>query len=107
LKSFPKHGQFSPDGHWQAYFSYDTGRPEVYVVPFPGPGRKYQISRSGGWASRWAGKNQLFFLTTGNQLMKADLILTPQNSAVESDGFAISPTARVSKLSAYPSQNAE
>jgi Tol biopolymer transport system component len=29
-------GNFSPDGHWLAYFSYETGQPEVYVVPFPG-----------------------------------------------------------------------
>jgi hypothetical protein len=37
-------GNFSPDGHWLAYFSDETGQPEVYVVPFPGPGGKYQIS---------------------------------------------------------------
>lgn len=36
-------GNFSPDGHWLAYFSDETGQPEVYVVPFPGPGGKYQI----------------------------------------------------------------
>jgi Tol biopolymer transport system component len=76
-------GQFSPDGHWLAYFSYESGRPEVYVVPFPGPGGKYQISRTGGWANRWSGKNQLFFLTTGNQLMEADLSLTPQSLQVK------------------------
>ena len=71
-------GNFSPDGHWLAYFSYESGRPEVYVVPFPGPGGKYQISRAGGWNLRWGGKNQLYFLTTGNQLIEADLNLTPQ-----------------------------
>jgi Tol biopolymer transport system component len=36
-------GNFSPDGHWLAYFSDETGQPEVYVVPFPGRGGKYQI----------------------------------------------------------------
>jgi len=75
-------GSFSPDGHWLAYFSYETGRPEVYVVPFPGPGGKYQISHAGGWLVRWSKKNQLFFLTTGNQLMEADLSLTPQSLQV-------------------------
>jgi len=29
-------GRFSADGHWLCYFAYETGRPEVYVVPFPG-----------------------------------------------------------------------
>jgi eukaryotic-like serine/threonine-protein kinase len=76
-------GQFSPDGHWMAYFSYESGRPEVYVVPFPGPGGKYQISHTGGWNIRWAGKSQLFFLTTGNQLMEADLSLTPQSLQIK------------------------
>jgi Tol biopolymer transport system component len=38
-------GDFSPDGHWLAYFSYETGQPEVFVVPFPAPGGKYQIFR--------------------------------------------------------------
>ncbi|HET6142542.1 MAG TPA: TIR domain-containing protein, partial [Candidatus Acidoferrales bacterium] len=35
---------FSPDGHWLAYVSNESGRPEVYVQPFPGPGGKWQIS---------------------------------------------------------------
>jgi hypothetical protein len=34
---------FSPDGHWLAYFPDETGQPEAYVVPFPGLGGKYQI----------------------------------------------------------------
>ena len=66
-------GIFSPDGHWLAYFSYETGRPEVFVVPFPGPGGKYQISHSGGWDVVWRG-NRLYYLSTGNQLMEADLV---------------------------------
>ena len=34
-------GLFSPDGRWIAYFSYETGRPEVYVVPPITEGAKY------------------------------------------------------------------
>ncbi len=30
---------FSPDGRWLAYFSDASGRGDVYVRPFPGPGR--------------------------------------------------------------------
>ena len=77
-------GNFSPDGHWLAYFSFETGRPEVFVVPFPGPGGKYQISSGGGWDVRWAKGNRLFFLTTGNRLMEADLTLTPQSLRIDS-----------------------
>ena len=77
-------GNFSPDGHWLAYFSDETGQPEVYVVPFPGPGGKYQISHGGGWIVRWDKKGDLFFLTTGNQRMKAELNLSAQSLQVKS-----------------------
>jgi eukaryotic-like serine/threonine-protein kinase len=77
-------GNFSPDGHWLAYFSDETGQPEVYVVPFPGPGGKYQISHGGGWLVRWDKKGDLFFLSTGNQLTKAELNLSAQALRVKS-----------------------
>ena len=40
-------GKFSPDGRWFSYLSDDSGRPELYVVPFPGPGEKREISMGG------------------------------------------------------------
>jgi eukaryotic-like serine/threonine-protein kinase len=63
-------GHFSADGHWLTYFSYESGRPEVYVVPFLSNGAKYQASTNGGWVTRFAG-NELFFITMGNRLMTA------------------------------------
>jgi dipeptidyl aminopeptidase/acylaminoacyl peptidase len=68
-------GRFSPDGRWFAYFSYESGRPEVYVVPFPGPGGKFQISQNGGYNVQWDDKGHLYFLTMGNRLMEADLTM--------------------------------
>jgi len=47
------YGSFSPDGRWVAYTSAESGRNEIYVVPFPGPGGKWQISQSGGQYPRW------------------------------------------------------
>lgn len=63
-------GQFSPDGHWVAYSSNESGRWQVYVAPFPGPGGKYQISTNGGQQPRWRrdGK-ELFFLSPDKKLM--------------------------------------
>ena len=57
---------FSPDGQWIAYSADESGRKEVYVRPFPGPGRKYQISNEGGEEPLWA-KNgkQLFYRRKG------------------------------------------
>lgn len=77
-------GNFSPDGRWFAYFSYESGRPEVYVVPFPGPGGKYQISHTGGWLVRWAKAGKLFYSTMGNRLMEADLALGSTSLQVKS-----------------------
>jgi Tol biopolymer transport system component len=45
--------QFSPDGHWVAYISNASGHPDVYVVPFPDPSRKWQITAGGGEWVRW------------------------------------------------------
>jgi Tol biopolymer transport system component len=66
-------GRFSPDGRWLAYFSYESGRPEAYVVPFPGPGGKFQISQNGGWNVQWDRKGHLYFWSLANRLMQADL----------------------------------
>lgn len=40
--------RFSPDGRWIAYLSDESGRNEVYVQPYPGPGGKWQLSTDGG-----------------------------------------------------------
>lgn len=63
-------GRFSSDGRWLAYFSYETGRPEVYVVPF-GAGAKTQVSTSGGWNTMFSRGHELFFVSMGNRLMAA------------------------------------
>ena len=59
---------FSPDGHWLAYASDETGRYEIYVQPYPGPGRKWQISTEGGTEPAWAGNGEIFY-RQGNKMM--------------------------------------
>ena len=58
-----EYGRFSPDGRWVAYRSTESGREEIYVVPFPGPGDKVQVSTNGGNFPRWRrdGK-EIFYL---------------------------------------------
>jgi serine/threonine-protein kinase len=53
----------SPDGRWLAYVSNESGRPEVYVRPFPDvDGARWQVSTNGGWSPRWAHSGrELFF----------------------------------------------
>jgi eukaryotic-like serine/threonine-protein kinase len=61
---------FSPDGRWLAYQSNESGRNEVYVRPYPGPGGKWQISPGGGVFPIWSRTaRELFFGTPTQQIM--------------------------------------
>jgi Tol biopolymer transport system component len=67
-------GTFSPDGHWITYQSNETGRAEIYVAPFPGPGGKRQISTSGGVLARWrADGKEIFYIAPDQKLMAAEI----------------------------------
>jgi eukaryotic-like serine/threonine-protein kinase len=48
-----RQGALSPDSHWMAYVSNESGRSEIYVEPVPGPGGRRQISNDGGEEPRW------------------------------------------------------
>ncbi len=62
----------SPDGRWLAYRSNESGRFEVYVRPFPGPGGKWQVSTEGGDFPRWSPKsNELFYLAPDGKSVMA------------------------------------
>jgi serine/threonine-protein kinase len=45
--------ELSPDGHWMAHVSNESGAPEVYVQPYPGPGEKTRVSATGGIEPIW------------------------------------------------------
>lgn len=65
---------FSPDGRWLAYSSDDSGRFEVFVTPYPGPGRKWQVSRHGGNFPVWrADGGELYFQDPGGRVMAAEV----------------------------------
>jgi Tol biopolymer transport system component len=70
-------GQFSPDGKWIAYQSNESGRTEIWVQSFPGPGGKSQVSNNGGAQVRWRpdGK-ELFYIALDGQLMSVPIRLT-------------------------------
>jgi eukaryotic-like serine/threonine-protein kinase len=55
-------GKFSPDMRWVAFQSNETGRPEVFIAPFPWTGAKWQVSTNGGTQPLWRGDGkELFF----------------------------------------------
>jgi len=74
-------GRFSPDTHWIAYASDESGRSEIYIQPFPAPpsgGSKTPISRDGGSQPRWRrdGK-ELFYSSPDGKLIAVDVTEGP------------------------------
>ncbi len=77
-------GHFSPDGRWVAYTSNESGREEVYVAPFPGPGGKWQVSSSGGRMPRWRRDGrELYFFADDDALMAAEVAASPNKFEVK------------------------
>ncbi len=67
-------GRLSPDSRWLAYTSDESGRDEVYVVPYPGPGGKWQVSTAGGSFPQWrADGKELFFQAADQGMMAVDV----------------------------------
>ena len=64
---------FSPNGRWIAYTSDESGRYEVYVRPFPGPGGQWQISTEGGEEPVWAPNGEELLYRNGEKWMVAEV----------------------------------
>jgi eukaryotic-like serine/threonine-protein kinase len=64
------HGNFSPDGHFVAYTSNESGRFEVYVETFPRSDRKWSVSTNGGYEPRWRPDGrEIYYLSEDRKLM--------------------------------------
>lgn len=76
------YARISPDVHWLAYSSNESGRDEVYVSTFPVGGSKWQISNGGGNYPIWSkdGK-QIYYRSPDNHLMVAPVTFT--NASVQ------------------------
>jgi eukaryotic-like serine/threonine-protein kinase len=71
--SFAAEGRLSPDGHWLAYTSQESGNREVYVVAFRGGQGKWQISTNGGYQPQWSGDGkELYYF---NQASRSVLVV--------------------------------
>ena len=73
--------RFSPDGHWLAYVSNESGRYEIYVQAYPGPGGKLQISSDGGTEPMWNPNGRELFYRNGNKMMVVDVVSQTNFSA--------------------------
>ena len=68
---------FSPDGRWLAYVSDESGRSEIYVQPFPGPGGKWQISTEGGTEPVWNRNGRELVYRNGERMMSVEITVQP------------------------------
>jgi Tol biopolymer transport system component len=73
--------RFSPDGRWLLYVSNESGRYEIYVQPYPGPGGKWQISTEGGTEPVWNPNGRELFYRSGDKMMAVDIATLPSFAA--------------------------
>jgi serine/threonine protein kinase/Tol biopolymer transport system component len=73
----------SPDGRWMAYHSDESGSFEVYVTPFPGPGRRWQVSKSTGGYPQWRDDGREIVYTQENGQLVATAV------SAEGDTFKV------------------
>ena len=74
--------EFSPAGRWLAYLSNESGRPGVYVQPYPGPGAAHGGFTEGGREPAWSRDGRELFYTT----------LPSANSHIKMMAVAVSST---------------
>ncbi len=77
LQASPK---FSPDGRWLAYCSNESGRAEVFVTQFPGPGAKVQVSSDGGTDPVWRRNGGELYYRNGDKMMVVSVMTQPKLS---------------------------
>ena len=103
--------QFSPDGKWIAYQSNESGRFEIYVLPFPGPGEKFQISSDGGAQPRWnRNGTEVFYVSLDSKLMATPVKLSSNGQSLETGTPVALFPVRIAGgplLAAYKQQYAE
>jgi Tol biopolymer transport system component len=78
--------QFSPDGQWITYQSNKSGRPEIYLQPFPGPGADVPVSTNGGTQPRWRRDGlEIFYLAPDGRMMAVSIRPKPAGHTLELD----------------------
>ena len=68
--------RLSPDGRWLVYVSNDSGHADIYVRPFSGADRRWQVSTQGGTQPVWNPNGREMFYREGNRMMAVDVTAT-------------------------------
>jgi serine/threonine-protein kinase len=73
--------KFSPNGRWIAYCSNESGKAQVYVQAFPGPGSKVQVSNDGGTDPVWKKNGGELYFRNGDKMMVVAVSTAPTFTA--------------------------
>jgi dipeptidyl aminopeptidase/acylaminoacyl peptidase len=70
--------RFSPDGKFVAFISDESGRPEVYVTPFPPTGKKVRVTSDGTLLMRWPrGSGEILYVSTDRRMVAVSVRTAP------------------------------
>jgi serine/threonine-protein kinase len=70
--------QISRDGRWVAYMSTESGKPEIYVRPFPDVNLgKFKVSTSGGDSPLWSPDGRELFYRSGDSVIAVSVQTAP------------------------------
>ena len=73
------HGLFSPDGHWIAYASNETGRWAIYVQKFPEGGERHQVSTGDTYdLVGWAPDGRKIYYVRDGRMMDVAITTVPK-----------------------------
>jgi serine/threonine protein kinase/Tol biopolymer transport system component len=76
--------RLSRDGHWLVYVSNESSRNEIYVRPFGGSDRRWQVSSGGGTQPVWNPNGKEIFYRIGERMMAVSV-------TVDGDELRLSP----------------
>jgi hypothetical protein len=93
----------SPNGKWLAYFSEESGRPEVYVTSFPAARGKWQVSSDSGTYPQWSKDGKQLYFVNGERLNVVDVreAEAPQFSAPRTLPVVIDPPLTAELMPPY------
>jgi Tol biopolymer transport system component/tRNA A-37 threonylcarbamoyl transferase component Bud32 len=83
----------SPDGHWLAYSSDESGTEEVYVTAFPNPSARWPVSAGGGTAPQWSKDGRAIYYVAGLRMMRANVNTTHGLAVLSRDPLFLGGTA--------------
>jgi serine/threonine-protein kinase len=76
---------WSSDGQWVAYSSDETGASEIYVAPYPGPGRTIPISTQGGQEPVWSRDGKKLYYRSDDKMIAATFEIEPEFRVTSSE----------------------